>query len=358
MVEPNSIAPFVTSASLWPPRLVHEESAWNEHIPFAGWIVEAARPGVLVELGTHTGVSYFAFCESVRRLDVAARCFAVDTWLGDKHAGFYGEEVHLAVSEMNARYYESFSTLLHMTFDEAAEGFADDSIDLIHIDGMHTYEAISHDFETWLPKLSDRGLVLMHDTNERREDFGVHRFFDELANSYDTFGFTHGHGLGVVSVGREQPQAVLDLLSLAGTPQEVQIRSLYEALGRRISAEMSNSLLSMSLTERDRQLARAASELDEAGALEKLFREEGAIRDRDLATIMQHSEILDAQLASQAIELGTQAIELDTQTIELDTQTIEAQRLQIRVAAIEGSRSWRMTAPLRFVADRVKALFR
>ena len=59
---------------------------------------EAPPPGVesprtIVELGTHYGVSFFAFCQAVLDEGYPARLHAVDTWTGDPHAGEYGEEV-------------------------------------------------------------------------------------------------------------------------------------------------------------------------------------------------------------------------------------------------------------------------
>jgi hypothetical protein len=29
------------------------------------------------------------------------KCYAVDTWTGDEHAGFYGEEVFAALNELH-----------------------------------------------------------------------------------------------------------------------------------------------------------------------------------------------------------------------------------------------------------------
>jgi hypothetical protein len=66
-------------------------SAWIEHVPFAFWLADVLRPRRIVELGTHNGVSYSAMCQAVKILGSATSCFAVDTWKGDEHAGFYGE---------------------------------------------------------------------------------------------------------------------------------------------------------------------------------------------------------------------------------------------------------------------------
>ena len=51
----------------WPDGRAGVASAWYGHVPFAHWIVGIAKPRVLLELGTHNGVSYSAFCEAVLR---------------------------------------------------------------------------------------------------------------------------------------------------------------------------------------------------------------------------------------------------------------------------------------------------
>src|SRR4051794_32186496 len=122
------------------------ESALYGHVPFAHWIVAACRPRLLVELGTHNGVSYAAFCEALARYGGAARAFAVDSWQGDEHAGHYGDQVYEHLRRFHDERYRGFSELLRTTFAEALPYFADGTVDLLHIDGCHTYEAVREDW--------------------------------------------------------------------------------------------------------------------------------------------------------------------------------------------------------------------
>ncbi len=210
-----------------------ERSAWHEHVPFAFWLIEAHQPRVLVELGTHYGVSYFAFCQAVEKLGLGTRCFAVDTWKGDVHAGFYDEDVFQKVQACNDAHYSGFSRLVRSEFDSALKYFTDGSVDLLHIDGCHSYEAVVHDLENWLPKLSDRAVVIMHDTNVRERDFGVLKCFEELKVKYPYFEFIHGHGLGVLGVGGDQRDLLKRLLATTGNDQAVRaVQDVFSRLGR------------------------------------------------------------------------------------------------------------------------------
>jgi hypothetical protein len=190
----------ITQAAIFHPQWLKEPYSWVGHMPFASWLVQCFKPRVYVELGTHTGNSYFSVCQATKEYQTGTRCYAVDTWQGDAHAKNYGEEVFDMVQKQNSENYADFSKLLRMTFDEALAQFDDGSVNLLHIDGLHTYEAVKHDFETWFRKLAPSAIVMFHDTNVFKEDFGVWKYWGELKEQFPNhIEFQHSHGLGVLS---------------------------------------------------------------------------------------------------------------------------------------------------------------
>lgn len=212
---------------MYPTRLAR--SPWTGHVPFALTLIDLLRPAVVVELGTSTGVSYGAFCQAIAHLRLDTRAFAV--------AGRAPPDVNgpLAFEEFRAFHdplYADFSRLVPSPSDEALPHFPDGTIDLLHIDGEPPYEAVRHDFIAWLPKLSPRGVVLLHAINRREAGAGVWRFWQEIQGRYPSFDLLHEYGLGLVVVAPEVPEGLRPLLDSTDA-ERVALRDFYAQLGRR-----------------------------------------------------------------------------------------------------------------------------
>lgn len=320
-------------------------SAWIGHIPFAAWCVEELQPRTFVELGTHNGASYLAFCQAVRENGLETKCFAVDTWQGDEHAGIYDDSVFQRLDGYHREQYAGFSQLMRMTFDEAVGYFADGSVDLLHIDGLHTYEAVRHDFETWLPKLSDRAIVLFHDTMVRERNFGVWKLWSEIAGSYPSFEFQHSHGLGVLLVGKELPESIRVLASLRESAETVPALRLFDSLaGGIVHAEQMQlasekvvfsgqtvEFLQQQLSAHQAQIAAANQQLGAAGAH------------------TQHQMVRTDQLVARIDQLERTLSERDGQLQQAEARN---QELSSDIDSMLGSKSWRWTAPIRRLSTR------
>ena len=328
---------FITPAALLEPQHFSVPAPWAGHIPFASWLVAVQKPETLVELGAYSGISYMAFCQAIKEQGLPTKAYAVDTWLGDAHAGAYGETIYQTLQREHDPRYASFSTLLRMTFDEALPQFSNGSVDLLHIDGLHTYEAVRHDFETWLPKMSHRGVVLFHDTNVFRDDFGVHRLWAELSVRYPSMQFAHSNGLGVLLVGAQQPP---ELLQLCGASSDA-ATGLTPGAARQVFCILGGRLEQLA------QVLILQNQLHDARERETQLEQAGQQRHEWIENLDR--QLLDLQWrnteAENVVEAVNQLLNVrDAEVHELRQRLVVA---DAQVQEIYQSRSWRVTAGLR-----------
>ena len=191
------------------------DGAWFGHKFFTYDLVANTKPQKIVELGTHKGTSFFSFCQAVKDFKLDAELIAIDTWKGDKHAGYYEEDVYELFNKVKNKTYPNLNTvILKKLFDDAIKDIPDNSVDILHIDGLHTYEAVKHDFENWINKVKNNGIVLFHDTHEKTADFGVYKLWEELKEKYQTMEFAHSHGLGVLFKDKNKYKDLLNLQNI------------------------------------------------------------------------------------------------------------------------------------------------
>ena len=302
-------------------------SAWSELIPVMYALVTTLRPRRFVELGVHNGMSFFAACQVVERLGLATECVAVDSWIGDEHAGFHDTRVfddfcaYLKANYPHQHYIRSL-------FDSARSCFDDGSVDLLHIDGLHTYEAVKDDFESWLPKMSANGVIIFHDINVYERGFGVWRLWEELKERFPAFGFAHKHGLGIIFVGREPHPFATILRQVSSTRRRSTLAQAYfESVG--------------SLIIKHRELEWRA---DEAAA--SLTRDSSATEARlsALTAQRQAAETEAARLRQRELEQAGAHNERLRVITDLQSHNDQVTR---DLDAIRDSTVWRATWPVR-----------
>jgi hypothetical protein len=299
---------------IYPGRI--DVSAWIGHMPFGMYLIDVLRPKAIAELETHSGLSYCAFCQAVRE------------------AG-------------------GFSPLTKGTFEEALGDFADHTFDLLTFDGFHTYESVKEAFEKWLPKLTDRSVVLFHDINAGEREVGVWRFWEEVKPKFPHFEFVHSHGLGVLAVGKGYPDELNELFQ-SSVDEATRIRSFFASLGVRLEAvqelQLSRAATSQLLLKTEQQLAEKDQHLQTKDL--RIQEMEQSLRTKDLQL-----EEMNLQLEEMKRSLGIKDLQLEKMNVFLRTKDLHIQEMENGILVHLQSRSYRLGRALTSPLRTVKRLF-
>ena len=294
--------------------LVH--SPWAGHRFFGYDYVCNVKPSVIVELGSYYGCSSFAFLQAIKDMDLNTAFYAVDTWCGDSFTKTdYQEDIYGAYKQINdACFGAQNSRMLRKTFDEACADFADTSIDLLHIDGSHTYEDVKNDFTHWKNKVSAQGVVFFHDVGKDLlfgKPMGSHLFWLEIQEQYPwTLEFPFSNGLGLLFFSEENylrfrklvnPDHYQQLLNLQDTENKDLIRKNFFELR---SQKLHIAHLQEQLVELNSHLERYRREREDIGNYQRQLEEQLKEHNSRTAEFLETKESYIRKLEQQLAELN------------------------------------------------------
>jgi predicted O-methyltransferase YrrM len=110
-----------------------------------------------VEVGCRYGASATLWREHIPDLDITC----IDPYRAYHRVSQESQDRIYAGAQENAA-KAGFKIIRKPSLD-AVDDFADGSLDWVHIDGDHTFDAAVQDIIRWAPKVREGGLVLVHD---------------------------------------------------------------------------------------------------------------------------------------------------------------------------------------------------
>ena len=142
-------------------------------------LVYEVKPEICVEIGVFGGSSIYPVANALKFLNQGV-IYAIDSWSGfDCLEGYMPhdpnylwwssvdlENVYLDFVNMLDRFeLRPYCRVMRTTGLKALDQFADESIDILHIDGNHTEDVALNDAQMYLPKVKKEGYIWFDDVN-------------------------------------------------------------------------------------------------------------------------------------------------------------------------------------------------
>jgi predicted O-methyltransferase YrrM len=174
-------------------------SAWTGHRAFAEWLVKERAPNTIVELGVDYGYSLCVLANALKTANPAGRVTGIDHFKGDQQTGY--RNTKSGVQSLLRTHDLTNVDLVEGDFQDVGLTWTT-PVDILHIDGLHTYDAVKGDYTAWRPHLATNGIVLFHDIHVPDPSYEVKKVFNELTDGY-RMEFTHSAGLGIYTRDRQ-----------------------------------------------------------------------------------------------------------------------------------------------------------
>ncbi len=184
---------FTISESLYSLFMMHSMEILFPYYSFLYLVSREFKPKIMVEIGTYQGLGSIHLALG----NPEGRVTTIEQRLGFRDALYrfcYNENIN----NIDALIGESLAVV---------DRFMDNSIDLLFIDGNHDYEFAKEDYNKYLPKVKENGIILIDDIQLHS---GMERFWEEIKEPKFDVNFirprnssrpAEGTGFGVVLRG-------------------------------------------------------------------------------------------------------------------------------------------------------------
>jgi predicted O-methyltransferase YrrM len=180
-------------------------AAWQVRSEFESMVrlVQEAKPARVMEIGTAKGATLLSWCRIASK-----QVISVDLEHGIHGGGYpavkqrlYREFIHGREDVRLDLFQENSQILATRQRVEAVLGGA--KLDVLFIDGDHSYEGVKKDFDLWSPLVRPGGIILFHDILPHTQvaHCEVDRLWNELKAHYRYQEFIHDPKQGWAGIG-------------------------------------------------------------------------------------------------------------------------------------------------------------
>ena len=152
------------SNSLQTDLTVHEMYTLN--------LLAKSKSGTFVEIGSYLGASTIAIADAINNTQ-DSKLYCIDTWKNDAMTEGNRDTYHEFEKNIN-KYKNKIIPCKGLSKDMSK--IVNEKVNLLFIDGDHSYEGVKTDVQYWFPKLDDESIVIFHDSGWAE---GVQRIIKE-----------------------------------------------------------------------------------------------------------------------------------------------------------------------------------
>jgi len=153
--------------------------------------IKSERP-VVCEIGVWKGKSSYVLASALKGTKGVLYC--IDPFSGDGDDASK-DDYQAIMRDMNKSLLENFKetmTLYNLSeyiriipklSEQARLNFPESKIDLLFIDGNHTYEAVKRDYDLYSPLLVSGGVIVLHDVGANHVNGPSRVMYEEIVNN-------------------------------------------------------------------------------------------------------------------------------------------------------------------------------